>query len=53
MKMRKIIAFVMLLVLVMTKEGCLNHKKEEVDWFLILRTPGSISKGYLYYDSTM
>lgn len=37
--------------------GCLNHRGEVVDWFLIYYTPETIHKnfplyGYMYTDST-
>jgi hypothetical protein len=33
-------------------QACLNHNGESVSWLLVLNTPGNVSKGHLYYDST-
>lgn len=32
-------------------QKCLDHTGKEVDWFVILITPGSVSESYLYFDS--
>lgn len=34
-----------------TCQKCYNHAGNEVDWFVILITPGSVSESYLYFDS--
>jgi len=33
-------------------QACINHKGQSVSWLLVINTPGSVSKGYLYFDST-
>jgi hypothetical protein len=34
-----------------SSQKCYNHAGKEVDWFVILITPGSVSESYLYFDS--
>jgi hypothetical protein len=32
-------------------QGCKNNRNWDVDWWIMLRYPGSLDPGYAYYDS--
>ena len=49
--MLKIIAFLGLVLTLANCQYCLNHEGQAVDWLLLLHAPGSVSNGYLYFDS--
>jgi hypothetical protein len=42
---------ILLLVALGSCQKCLNHAGKEVNWFVILITPGSVAESYHYYDS--
>lgn len=47
--MRLLLVFV--LAAVALAQSCRSPTNESVDWFLLLNAPGSLSEGYLYFDS--
>lgn len=46
----KIVGF-LLLILAINTQKCLNHAGNEVNWFVILRSPGTATPSYHYFDS--
>lgn len=49
--MLKIIAFLGLIIIFANSQHCLNHEGNAVDWMVLLNAPGTVSEGYLYFDS--
>lgn len=40
------------LLTIATAQKCISHQGKEVDWYLQLHLPASLSNTYLYFDST-
>lgn len=49
--MKTMLCAILLLSTLALSQKCLNHAGKEVNWFVILRTPGATNPSYHYYDS--
>ena len=51
MILKNILTALLLLGTLTLSQKCLNHAGKEVNWFVILKTPGATNPSYHYYDS--
>lgn len=51
MILKNILTALLLLGTLTLSQKCLNHAGKEVNWFVILKTPGAANPSYHYYDS--
>lgn len=51
MNLKTLLSAIFLLSALALSQKCLNHAGKEVNWFVILRTPGVKNPSYHYYDN--